>query len=953
MKKVKKYRFLLLAAVLALSLLPVSGLTLGASGGDARLQAIAPAGATTVEAPSGTTTTVTEADVNVLGRGGAVVLGGSGGTAYLYGSFASSTSAPAVTIGPGWTVLIGSTDSVTTAIRAVTDSDSEVCGVKISGTSTVTLESGSITATNINRSGSSRAYGVYAESGATVNLGQAASTEAYGTGAAIVTFGASGNYGITANAATVNLYHGEVHAQQEGAAAVSVYNGNLTVTGAAMGTQTNNTLYLHTDNYANDTALAVAGTGGNWSITGSGAVFSGYTAFSAAVTSGGGLAGGTFIGNGGPAVSTAGVIQSELKQNCYLRDDSAGNYYAFSNGTRSVSAAGRTAYGTLTVTDAEAELYNAMNGSAVTDYTLPCAVTLQNHSGLIAVGAKTLNLNGKNLEYDGGSYVLDVPYGQTLTLVDRSAWQYANSAANPVGVVRRAASGCAVKVETGGNLILGASKAFGPMITACSADTTATVTGVSSTGTVMMYSGSIYGSYVGAETDTGVFSIAAGAEKQEFSVIVGKYRYGLAQHGGTLNVAGGILSLDADSDDVSSTSAAYPWALYIDYGSNRTQGVSGVTAITGGYFYSVATDATVNGRNQQLADLMAGDQSFVDNQTVSLATGIITKPTSYKLASPTVMRGSENATSKGEYDNYMYYGYAIYNGMADSTSYEYNTGTGLHPISTRQFASCFTIGANKDYGSTGVTNQKICTCCGQAYTGASCPNCTNTRCSVCGKCPNHCTCKNTNLVTDDHYAYISGYPDGTFRPTGTLTRAEAAVIFYKLLENKNYISSKYFSDVNHNDWYYTYVSCLASKGIISGYPDGCFHPGWKVTRAEFCVMAAKFYSLKSGTVHYADVPDTYWAYKYIASAVAYGWIDDGYGQYYPNNAMPRGEVVLFVNRMSGRIPDEYFIDSAAGSLTTFSDVPRGSGYYYQVIEAANGHTFVQKNGVETWKKLSN
>ncbi|HPS75974.1 MAG TPA: hypothetical protein PLD83_06000, partial [Oscillospiraceae bacterium] len=191
MKKVKKYRFLLLAAVLALSLLPVSGLTLGAPGDDARLQAIAPAGAVTVEAPSGTTTTVTQPDVNVLGSGGAVVLGGSGGTAYLYGSFASSTSAPAVTIGAGWTVLIGSTDSVTTAISAVTDSDSEVCGVKISGASTVTLESGSITATNTNRSGSSRAYGVYAENGATVNLGQAASTEAYGTGAAIVTFGAS------------------------------------------------------------------------------------------------------------------------------------------------------------------------------------------------------------------------------------------------------------------------------------------------------------------------------------------------------------------------------------------------------------------------------------------------------------------------------------------------------------------------------------------------------------------------------------------------------------------------------------------------------------------------------------------------------------------------------------------------------------------------------------------
>jgi hypothetical protein len=187
------------------------------------------------------------------------------------------------------------------------------------------------------------------------------------------------------------------------------------------------------------------------------------------------------------------------------------------------------------------------------------------------------------------------------------------------------------------------------------------------------------------------------------------------------------------------------------------------------------------------------------------------------------MHGTDNVASKDDYDNYQYYGYAIYNGLAGAGSYEYNTNTGLHVVTVRDFSSYFTVGSNGDYKNTSAGTQKVCTCCGQTYTGASCPNCTNTRCSVCGKCPNHCTCKNTDLVTSDHFAYISGYPNGTFHPTGTLTRAEAAQIFYSLLQNKNYTSSKYFIDVNHNDWYYTQVSCLASKGIISGYPDGYFH----------------------------------------------------------------------------------------------------------------------------------
>lgn len=949
MKKAKKLMILLLAVVMVVSVVMTGGFALtlpetsapARAGDDAKLMAITPGGTTTVDVPVLRVTQVNGGNVNVRGQGGAVSLEGSGGTAYLYGNFASLNSTPAVSIGAGWTVYIGNTSDTSTSIAALTYTDSEIYGVKISGASTVNLESGAISASNHNRS-SARAYGVYAENGATVNLGTAATAEAYSTGASVTTYGASGNYGLTATSGcTLNLYHGDVFSQEVGATAVSVYNSSVTVRGGGvMGTQTNAVLQIRTDNQNGDTAMTVSGTSGSWNISGVGVLFSGYTALNASIvsgTNGGGLTGGTFIGNGGPAISTSGVIQDELRQNYYLRNDAGYDYYRFSDGTRQVSAGGHTASGTLTVTDAEAELSNTLSasGSGITNYSLPCNVTLT-AGGVIAYGTKTLNINGKNLEYDGSDtgYVVDVPASQRLTILDRSAWQYTNisttSGVTPAGVIRRADTGCAVKVETSGVLTLGSQSSYGPMITGYSASTSSTVTGLSSAGSVVMYSGSIYGSYIGAETNTGIFDIAAGSKNQEFSVISGKLRYGLAQYGGTLNIRGGVISLDAASSAVGGTSAAYPWALYMKYGSNRTQGVAGVTNITGGCFYSVATDAMVSGRNQQLADLMTSDLSFTDNQTVNLNTGLVTKPTRYKVASPTVMRGSENATSKGDYDNYLYYGYAIYNGMADSTSYDYSTSTGLHVVSTRAFTSYFTVGSNKDYPASAAPSS--------------------------GKTPNKdqtdTVNKDVSLITDDHFAFISGYPNGTFRPAGTLTRAEASVIFYKLLQNKNYISSKYFSDVNHNDWYYTYVSCLAAKGIISGYPDGRFHPDWKVTRAEFCVMAAKFYSLKSGTIHFSDVPDTYWAYKYIASAAAYGWIDDSYGNYYPNNAMPRQEVVVFVNRMTGRIPDEYFINNSTGTLKSFSDVPRGSAYYYQIMEASNGHTYVQKNGVETWQKLA-
>lgn len=961
MKKSRKLVCALLSLVMLCSLLPAGVLAASvpeAAADDARLMSI-PTG---TAAPYAEGIDGTGVKTYVNGAGGTLHLNdgaAAGSTAYIYGSFDSANDTPAVYVGSGWTAYIGNgNDGTSTTISAVSTSGGKVFGVTAASGSTVTVESGTINASSTN--GSVRdemAYGVYAEKGATINIGGSPALTPSATnaeGPQISTVGAGGNFGVTALGGSVlNLHQGNIISQGVNSTAVYVESSTVNVsTGNSLGGGRTSPALQATGAVC---GMSIAG-GSEWSITGVGAGFSGATALKADGNSAGAgrLAGGTFVSQtaGGFAIWLGYTpIQNELKENYYLRNDAAGDYYGFSNGSRAVSAAGYSVSGTVSVVDAEAELVNAMGGT-VTNYVMPCNVKLT-LSSLSAGGVRSLDLNGKNLEYDSGECVINV-IGE-LTITDSAAYQYTNigsAGPNPAGIVRHADSGSAIK--NSGVLNLGTSNSYGPMITAyaASSETSATVAGVLSSGTVNVNSASIYGTCVGAECDNGVFNVSAGSSKNEYTVICGKVRYGLAQFGGIMNIYGGIITLDASSSTVNSTNASYPWALYMQYGSTRSP-IENKTFVHGGYFYSIATDALILGRNQQLADLMDSEMSLADSQGVNYSTGAITKPTVYRLASPTVMRGSENATSKGEYDNYKYYGYAIYNGMTDSTSYAYDTRTGLHAATAGTFASFFTPASSKDYGNTGVVNQKICTCCGQAYTGTSCPNCTNTRCSVCGKCPNHCTCQNTDLVTDDHIAYVSGYPDGTFRPAGTLTRAEAAQIFYCLLQNKNYISSKYFSDVNHKDWYYTAVSCLASKGIVAGYPDGCYHPGWKVTRAEFCVMAAKFTSIKSGTVHFADVPTTHWAYKYIASAVAYGYISDGYGYYYPNKPITRQEVVLFANNMTGRIPDEYFIDSNYGNLNSFSDVPRGSANYYAIMEAANNHTFVQKSGVETWKKLTN
>ena len=207
------------------------------------------------------------------------------------------------------------------------------------------------------------------------------------------------------------------------------------------------------------------------------------------------------------------------------------------------------------------------------------------------------------------------------------------------------------------------------------------------------------------------------------------------------------------------------------------------------------------------------------------------------------------------------------------------------------------------------------------------------------------------LNTTDHFAYIQGYPDGTFQPGGSLTRAEAATIFYRLLLDTSMTKSVSFSDVRSGSWYETAVKTLASKGVLTGYPNGTFQPNASVTRAEFCAMASRFFALEKGTVKFTDVPETFWGYKYIASVVAKGWLADSEVAYNPNGAISRAEVVSIVNRMLGRSADAAFLAKGADGLKSFTDVKTGDACYLDVMEAANAHNYKLSGGKETWTGL--
>lgn len=206
------------------------------------------------------------------------------------------------------------------------------------------------------------------------------------------------------------------------------------------------------------------------------------------------------------------------------------------------------------------------------------------------------------------------------------------------------------------------------------------------------------------------------------------------------------------------------------------------------------------------------------------------------------------------------------------------------------------------------------------------------------------------LETDDHKAYLTGYPDSTFRADRNMTRAEVAQMFYALLLDKNVTITKSFSDVPDDAWYATAVKTLASLGMMDGYPDGTFRPDEPITRAEFATVGLAFaYDPLDADCSYYDVSASAWYHTYVAQATTYGWIG-GYpdNTFRPGNNITRVEVCVIVNNMLGRDADERYIDRHEDELVHFVDLSDSYWGYYTIMESTNTHEYTGSFTNEKW-----
>lgn len=213
------------------------------------------------------------------------------------------------------------------------------------------------------------------------------------------------------------------------------------------------------------------------------------------------------------------------------------------------------------------------------------------------------------------------------------------------------------------------------------------------------------------------------------------------------------------------------------------------------------------------------------------------------------------------------------------------------------------------------------------------------------------------LNNTDHFAYIVGYGHGDVQPQNSITRAEVAAIFFRLLEDgirsENFTHQNDFSDVAADAWYCSSVSTLSRMGIIAGYPDGTFRPNAPITRAEFAAIATRFDNNGDKTpVNFSDIIG-HWAEGEITVAANHGWVSGyGDGTFRPESRITRAETMSLVNRVLKRIP-ETPEDLLPDMITWTDNTDTSSWYYLPVQEATNSHYYEFKDDskYEKWTEL--
>ncbi|MFP5528371.1 S-layer homology domain-containing protein, partial [Peptococcus simiae] len=200
-------------------------------------------------------------------------------------------------------------------------------------------------------------------------------------------------------------------------------------------------------------------------------------------------------------------------------------------------------------------------------------------------------------------------------------------------------------------------------------------------------------------------------------------------------------------------------------------------------------------------------------------------------------------------------------------------------------------------------------------------------------------------------AYFFGYPDGSIRPDGQMTRAEAIALLVRLEKLPTGAKDRTpFADTAANAWYNTAINAAFKAGYLADQPRAAIRPDDPISRGELAQLIAHVpgKTVLEGPAPFTDIKDSpYW--EAIEAGYTKGRIK-GYPDqtFRPNQSISRAEVVTIFNQIYSIEPDKDYIAKHPGQVASFKDLSRGHWAYADLIAASTNHFILIKNGARSW-----
>ncbi|MBQ7898206.1 MAG: S-layer homology domain-containing protein [Clostridia bacterium] len=193
-------------------------------------------------------------------------------------------------------------------------------------------------------------------------------------------------------------------------------------------------------------------------------------------------------------------------------------------------------------------------------------------------------------------------------------------------------------------------------------------------------------------------------------------------------------------------------------------------------------------------------------------------------------------------------------------------------------------------------------------------------------------------LNGENKAYIKGYEDSTFKPNANMTKAEASVIFARLLAGSDEMPkglTTRFVDVTPDKWYYDEIAYLDTNGYYFSTEGDKYNPDALITRGEF-VELAYFASniISTEDIKFKDVKEGDKYYDAIMAAASTGLVNGYSGKLFkPEANITRAEVVTIVNRILNLTANNNTV-SKENTKSVFTDTD-GHWAEYQILMASN------------------